>query len=112
MLGWGLGTFPDHPEAFFHSKNDSCEGGYNTPGFDNAEFDALADAFKGAKTIGDAQSISKQMEAILFDELPYLVLVTTPVLEAYRDTVVFPFTDVLDGLSDSGGYPSLVKKTD
>ena len=112
MLGWGLGTFPDHPEAFFHSKNDSCEGGYNTPGFNNAEFDALADQFKGAKTIGDAQSISKQMEAILFEELPYLVLVTTPVLEAYRDSISFPFTDVLDGLSDSGGYPTLVKRTD
>jgi ABC-type transport system substrate-binding protein len=110
MLGWGLTAFPDHPEAFFASYNDSCEGGYNTPGFNNAEFDALAASFKEAKTVAGAIAISQQMEAILFEELPYLVLFNVPTLEVYRDTVEFPFTDVLDGLTGTGGgYPSLVK---
>jgi hypothetical protein len=50
------------------------------------------------------------MEAILFEELPYLVLFNVPTLEVYRDNVEFPFTDVLDGLSGTGaGYASLVK---
>lgn len=50
------------------------------------------------------------MEAILFEELPYLVLFNVPTLEVYRDTTEFPFTDVLDGLtSTGGGYPTLVK---
>ena len=110
MLGWGLTAFPDHPESFFASYNDSCEGGYNTPGFNNAEFDALAASFKEAKTVAGAIAISQQMEAILFEELPYLVLFNVPTLEVYRDTVEFPFTDVLDGLTGTGGgYPSLVK---
>ena len=110
MLGWGLSAFPDHPEAFFGSVNDSCNGGYNTPGFNNAEFDALAAAFAEAKTVADAISISQQMEAILFEELPYLVLFNVPTLEVYRSNVEFPFTDVLDGLTGTGGgYPSLVK---
>ena len=109
MLGWGLTAFPDHPESFFASYNDSCEGGYNTPGFNNAEFDALAASFKEAKTVAGAIAISQQMEAILFEELPYLVLFNVPTLEVYRD-VEFPFTDVLDGLTGTGGgYPSLVK---
>ena len=110
MLGWGLGSFPDHPEAFFASYNDTCEGGYNTPGYNNAEFDALAAEFKAAKKVSDAQAISKKMEALLFDDMPYLVLVTTPILEVYRDNVSFPFTDVLSGLTGTGsGYPSNVK---
>ena len=110
MLGWGLTAFPDHPEAFFASYNDTCEGGYNTPGFNNAEFDALVGEFNKAKTVADAIAISQQMEAILFEELPYLVLFNVPTLEVYRGNVEFPFTDVLDGLTGTGGgYPSLVK---
>ena len=42
------------------------------------------------------------MEAILFEDLPYLVLFNPPVLEVYRgDKVTYPFTDVLGGLTDS-----------
>src|SRR6056300_1512010 len=62
MLGWGLGSFPDHPEAFFASKNDVCEGGFNTPGYNNPAFDAKADEFAAAKTVAEAQAISKEME--------------------------------------------------
>src|SRR5210317_417402 len=111
MLGWGLGSFPDHPEAFFASKNDVCEGGFNTPGYNNPAFDAKADEFAAAKTVAEAQAISKEMEAMLFDDMPYIVLVTTPILEVYRGTdVEYPFTDVLDGLTQTGsGYPGNVK---
>ena len=110
MLGWGLSTFPNHPGDFFNSKNDTCEGGYNTPGFNNAEFDALDAEFQAAKTISDAIVLSQKMEAILFEEMPYLVLFNVPTLEVYKDTVEFPFTDVLDGLTGTGGgYASLVK---
>jgi peptide/nickel transport system substrate-binding protein len=109
MLGWGLSAFPNHPGDFFNSRNDTCEGGYNTPGFNNAEFDALDAEFQAAKTISDAIALSQKMEAILFEEMPYLVLFNVPTLEVFRDTVEFPFTDVLDGLTGTGfGYPTLV----
>jgi hypothetical protein len=53
------------------------------------------------------------MEAILFDEMPYLVLFNVPTLEVYKSNVEFPFTDVLDGLTGTGaGYSGLVKVTD
>ena len=94
-----------------HQKNDVCEGGFNTPGYNNPAFDAKADEFAAAKTVAEAQAISKEMEAMLFDDMPYIVLVTTPILEVYRGTdVEYPFTDVLDGLTQTGsGYPSNVK---
>ncbi len=102
MLGWGVGIYPDSAVTFFHSRNDSCNGGYNTPGYNNPEFDAVADKFEAAKTVAEAITLSNQMEAILFEDLPYLVLFNPPVLEVYRgDSVVYPFTDVLGGLTDA-----------
>ena len=51
------------------------------------------------------------MEAILFDDLPYLVLFNPPVLEVYRDSVEFPFTDVIGGLVDAcGSCSSYIKQ--
>ena len=42
------------------------------------------------------------MEAILYEDLPYLVLFNPPVLEVFRgDSVDYPFTDVLGGLVDA-----------
>ena len=102
MLGWGVGIYPDSAVTFFHSRNDSCDGGYNTPGYNNPEFDAVADKFEAAKTVSEAILLSNQMEAILFEDLPYLVLFNPPVLEVYRgDKVTYPFTDVLGGLTDA-----------
>jgi len=116
MLGWGLGTFPDHPATFFDSAQDTCTvEGYNTPGYNteggyqNPAFEQLISEFKLAKSVSEAQRISKEMEAILFDDMPYLVLVTTPVLEVYRSNVEFPFTDTLDGIQDLSGLPTNVK---
>ena len=116
MLGWGLGTFPDHPATFFDSAQDSCtvEGfnttGYNTAdGYSNARFEELISEQKAAKTVAEAQRISKEMEAILYEDMPYLVLVTTPITEVYRDNVVFPYTDSLDGIQDLSGLPTEVE---
>jgi len=49
------------------------------------------------------------MEAILYEDMPYLVLVTTPITEVYRDNVVFPYTDSLDGIQDLSGLPTEVE---
>ena len=102
MLGWSVGIYPDSAVTFFHSRNDSCGGGFNTPGYNNPEFDAVADAFEAAKTVDEAIGLSNQMEAILYEDLPYLVLFNPPVLEVFRgDSVTYPFTDVLGGLVDA-----------
>ena len=108
ILGWGTGVFPSYVTDFFASKNDSAEGGFNTPGFSNAEFDALAEQFNTETELDAAQALVFEMEAILADEVPYVVLFTTPVLEAYRTNLVFPFTDGLGGLQQWNGTPASV----
>ena len=112
MLGWGLTPYPAHIVDFFQSDGDACAGGINTPGYSNPEYDALAAEFNAAKTVSEAQVIANQMEAILFDDLPYLVLFTPPLIEAYRSNIEFPYTEVLGALSNLTGLPGSVKVND
>ena len=109
MLGWGTGIFPSHPVDFFRSDKDSCDGGFNTPGYNNPAFDEVANKFEAAKTVDEAIALSNQMEKILYDDLPYVVLFNPPVLEVYRsDSITLPFTEVLGGIADAcSGCPSL-----
>ncbi len=108
MLGWGLSLYPDYLESFFHSRNAS-EDGLNVGGYSNPEFDALADALLEETDLAEARKQVFQMQEFLADDLPYVVLFTTPLLEAYRsDRLEFPYTQVLDGLQDQGGLTTTV----
>lgn len=107
MLGWGGGD-PSLPGtlsvAFFHSRGDSATtGGLNAPGFDNAHFDAAADAFEAATTVEDAAKWTFEMERILQEELPYIVLFRTPIIEVFTANVQFPTQDILGGHQ---GFPN------
>ena len=49
------------------------------------------------------------MQEFLADDLPYVVLFTTPILETYRkDRLDFPYTSTLSGLQGAGGLPGTV----
>jgi ABC-type transport system substrate-binding protein len=111
ILGWGLTPFPDHVFDFFTTDADSADGGFNTPGYSNPDFDALAAEFKSAKTLEEARELIFQGDAIINEDLPYVVLFTTPIIEAYRNTVEFPFTTVLDGLQNFPGLEGTVVST-
>lgn len=108
ILGWGLTPFPDHVFTFFDSRQDSAGGGFNTPGYNNPEFDALADEFARAKTLEEARDLIFAADAILAEDVPYVVLFTTPIIEAYRNTIEFPFTTTLDGVQSFAGLQSSV----
>lgn len=113
ILGWGA---PDvllpgaSLRAFFHSDQDSVlRGGFNTPGYASDDFDAVADAFDDAVTLGEAASLTKQMDAILARDLPYVVLFRTPIIEAHVDRVRFPVEAIMGGQSGHPkGWPNAV----
>lgn len=102
ILGWSLGTFPDYMGAFFHTRNDSAAGGNNSPGFSNADFDALSDAFDAATDIETARDLSFQMQDLIAEQVPYVVLFTNVQYDVFRNTLQFPFTDFLQGITDGG----------
>jgi ABC-type transport system substrate-binding protein len=117
MLGWGGGD-PSLPGtssvAFFHSREDALTGGgFNTPGFNNADFDAAADAFEAATTPEQAQQWTFEMERILAEQLPYVVLFRTPIIEAFRADVQFPAQTIMGGHSGfPNAWPSAVEVTE
>lgn len=108
ILGWGLTLFPDYLESFFHSRYSGLEG-RNAGGYSNPEFDRLADGFLAETEVEAAQQQVFQMQQFLAEELPYVVLFTTPIVETFRsDRIEFPYTDILGGLQESAGLASLV----
>jgi peptide/nickel transport system substrate-binding protein len=113
ILSWTLGNpaFPGFYEAFWHSRHDTAtSGGFNAPGFRNPAFDRLADAYEATRSEEEAFDLVWRMERILAEERPYIVLTSSPVVEAYRPAAVrYPFTDTLGGIQDVSGMPGLVR---
>ena len=109
ILGWGLSLYPDYLEAFFHSRHSDLEG-HNAGGYNNPEFDQLADDLLAETELAPARRQVFQMQAFLADELPYVTLFTTPMVEAYRsDRIEYPYTDSLGGLQNAAGLTTLVQ---
>ena len=114
MLGWGGGdvSLPGTSQvAFFHSREDAVTGGgFNTPGYQSDRFDAVADAFEAATDVESAAELTKEMDLILAEELPYVVLFRTPIIEAYISSVQFPAEDIMGGHQGfPNGWPSAVQ---
>jgi ABC-type transport system substrate-binding protein len=117
MLGWGGGD-PSLPggstRAFFHSDQDSVEfGGFNTPGYKSDEFDAVANAFDAATTVEEAAELTKEMDAVLARDLPYVVLFRTPIIEASVGGVQFPTQTIMGGQQGfPNAWPNAVEVTE
>jgi ABC-type transport system substrate-binding protein len=114
ILGWSLGNpaLPDFQPAFFASWNDSADGGLNTPGYNDPDFDALAKEFNAATDIETAKKAVKAMDQKIVQDLPYVILFTTPILETYNNTLSYPFTDTLSGLQFINGLPASVQSSE
>ena len=108
ILGWGLTLYPDYLEAFFHSRYSGLEQ-YNPGGYNNPEFDQLADDMVAETDLQQAQDLVFELQSVLAEDLPYVTLFTTPIVETYRsDRIEFPYTENLGGLQNVAGMPSLV----
>ena len=109
ILGWGLTLFPDYLEAFFHSKHSELQG-HNAGGYNNPEFDRLADELVAETDVAAAQQQVFGMQEFLAEELPYITLFTTPIVETYRsEKLEYPYTDNLGGLQSANGLPGTVQ---
>jgi ABC-type transport system substrate-binding protein len=113
MLGWGGGD-PSLPGTsltfFFHSREDTAAGGSNSPGYHSDRFDAASDAFEAATDLATAAELTKEMDQIIAEELPYIVLFRTPIIEAYRSGVQFPVETIMGGQQGfPNAWPNAVK---
>ncbi len=113
-LGWDMYLFywaggdPSLPctshQAFFDADQDAVTGGgFNLPGYNDPEFEALSAAHDAATSLEDARDICAGMERNISENLPYIVLFRTPLTDAWRTSIGFPITEVLGGF---GGFPN------
>ncbi|MDX1687928.1 MAG: ABC transporter substrate-binding protein [Candidatus Promineifilaceae bacterium] len=99
ILGWSLTIFPDYLESFWHSRNDTAvSGNFNTPGYSNAEYDAMADEFLATTSLERAQELAYQMQVKLAEDRPYIPLFYQQVTDLARDNIQFPYTETLGGI--------------
>ena len=108
ILGWGLTIYPDYLCDFFHSSQGVVEGGelvgYNTPGLNDADFDAACDTFLAETDVGRAQEQVYTLQDILADLRPYVPLFYRQSIDLINTRVVTPYTDTLGGISDAAGF--------
>jgi ABC-type transport system substrate-binding protein len=112
ILGWSLGNpaLPTFHESFFSSRNLTVvNDGNNNTGFDDPDFEALVDELNAAQTEEEAYDIIWEMEQILAEKKPYIVLFDTGILEFYNNRVLYPFTDTLSGLQFLNGLQGTVQ---
>ncbi|HET7847183.1 MAG TPA: ABC transporter substrate-binding protein, partial [Acidimicrobiia bacterium] len=96
LLGWTLGnpSLPAYYRWFF-----APDGPANSTGYSDPEFAAQLAEFEQASDLQVAKSALWQMERILAQDLPYLVLYHPEITEAYRsDRLDFGIRDVLGGI--------------
>ena len=106
LLGWTLGnpSLPAYYRWFF-----APDGSANSTGYSDPEFAAQLAEFEQASDLEVAKSALWQMERILAQDLPYLVLYHPEISEAYRsDRLDFGIRDVLGGIQGRlGGLTDL-----
>lgn len=109
ILGWSLTIFPDYLRDFFHSER-AVKGDNNAGGYSNPAFDKLSDDIKACTSLDDCKQIADNMQKLLSQEVPYVVLFDTGIVEGYRSTAVdYPYTDTIGGLQFVNGLPQLVE---
>ena len=96
LLGWTVGnpTLPGHYRALF-----APDGELNNTGYRSTAFDAQLAAYESADHREEALQALWEMESILADDLPYLLLYTSQIAEVYRtDRVAYGLEAGLGGL--------------
>lgn len=96
LLGWTLGNpaLPDYYRPLFAS-----DGVMNNTGYASPAFDQQLEAYEEAYTLQEARNHLWAMEQTLAADLPYLLLYTTEITEAYRlDRVSYDIAGNIGGI--------------
>jgi ABC-type transport system substrate-binding protein len=96
LLGWSLGSpaLPGYYRLLFAS-----DGVMNNTGYSSNEFTKQLETYEGSYTFNNAREALWTMERTLATDLPYLLLYTSEITEAYRsDRVVYGVSASLGGI--------------
>jgi microcin C transport system substrate-binding protein len=76
---WGAGVFKD-PESMWHSKHKDTPSGNNITGFSSSVVDAKIESIKGEFDVEKRHKAVKEIDAILAEDVPYILLWHTDVV--------------------------------
>ncbi|MBT3175850.1 MAG: ABC transporter substrate-binding protein [Desulfobacula sp.] len=100
VMGYGkLGLDTDYLRSFFYSKNDVPQG-LNMSGYNNPEFDRLADIQRTLIDTEKRKKIIWQMQKILSEDIPYLPLYNPHIIEAVFNKRFKGWLSKVDGIGN------------
>ncbi|MCI0440934.1 MAG: ABC transporter substrate-binding protein, partial [Chloroflexi bacterium] len=109
ILGWSLRLFPDYLYDYFHSGNATDGSFLNWGGYSNPQFDQLSAELLTVADIDQARSKIFELQEFLAEDMPYVVLFSPPMFEAYRPSKIqFPYTSALGGIQFYSGMQKIV----
>ena len=99
--------FPDYMEAYFNTRN--IENGVNWGGYSDPRYDQLSNEFLEADTVDSAREKVYELQRLVSEELPYVVLFAPQLVDIYRSSnVEFPYTESLGGIESWNGLQRTV----
>ncbi len=100
ILGYGrLSLDPEYVSNLFHSSGDKS-GGWNMSGYNNPEFDRLADRSRSEMDPDRRRDLVMQMQTIVARDLPYIPLYKPSVVEAVRADRFEGWVPMLEGIGN------------
>lgn len=97
MLGWGLTSFPSYLCDFFTGATGVGDGSDNIS-YVSPKLHEQCTAFYSEADMEKARQIAYDLQVTLATELPYVMLFTNPIFDAYANTITYPYTEAFDGL--------------
>ncbi len=98
LLGWRVSEYPGYLCDWF--------GDGNPFHYDGSRLKSACGALNSTNDLNQAQKQVYEIQSILAQDLPFIPLYSTVIYDAYRN-ISYPFSNVLGGLSEIYGAPSL-----
>jgi ABC-type transport system substrate-binding protein len=100
VLGYGkLDLDPDYLGSFFSSKNDNPRD-WNMSGYQNPEFDKLAEAQRLTVEVQARRQMIFKMQAMLLEDVPYYPLYNPHIIEATLNKRFTGWVERVDGIGN------------
>jgi ABC-type transport system substrate-binding protein len=107
ILGYGkLSLDPDYLRNFFHSRNDRPRG-WNMSGYNNPDFDRIADESAGMMDREKRRKLVCDMQKIILEDVPYIPLYNPKLIEAARTGRYKGWVEMLGGIGNIWSFCQL-----
>jgi peptide/nickel transport system substrate-binding protein len=104
ILGYGnLSLDPDYLRNFFISKNNRPKG-WNTSGYNNPEFDKIANASADTMNREDRRKLIWKMQIMLLQDLPWIPIYTPKLAEGVLEDRFSGWVDMVGGIGNRWSF--------